>query len=158
MTLTEVFTEANIVDGLAATQKRESISELVQKICASGSLDAARAKGVMRTVMRREDLGTTGIGKGIAVPHGKHAGVKGVIGALGRSPGGVEFGALDGQPVHLIFLLISSPDAVAAHLETLKKITALLRDDEFCRFFLRARNKAELVELLGEADERLGSP
>ena len=155
MKLSAYFQKQHILADLAAATKRDAIKEMVQVLCDHGGVDPAEANGILRAVMRREDLGTTGIGKGMAVPHAKHAGVKGVIGALGLSRQGVEFDALDGQPVQLIFLIISAPDAVAAHLEALKKITALLRDQDFCTFFKRAKDLSELIELLDEAEERL---
>lgn len=155
MKLTEIFAEENVVPDVAATQKREVITELVNVLCESGAVAPSAAKGLVRALMRREELGTTGIGRGVAVPHAKHSGVKGVIGALGRSERGVEFDALDGQPVHLIFLLVSAPDAVEAHLEAMKKVTLLLRNGDFCTFMKRAKGRAELVELLAEADDRL---
>lgn len=155
MKLSAYFQKQHILADLAAATKRDAIKEMVQVLCDHGGVDPAEANGILRAVMRREDLGTTGIGKGMAVPHAKHAGVKGVIGALGLSRQGVEFDALDGQPVQLIFLIISAPDAVAAHLDALKKITALLRDQDFCNFLKRAKDQSELIELLDEAEERL---
>ena len=155
MKLCEIFVADNVVEDLGAASKAEVIRTLVQAMCNSGSLDAAEAKKVGVALSRREKLGSTGIGRGVAVPHAKQSGVKGVVGALGRSREGVDFDALDGQPVYLVFMLVSSPDAVELHLEALKKVTMLLRDDDFCTFFKRAKDKAELVELLGEAEERL---
>jgi len=151
----EIFLEQNVIADLAATEKREAIGELVNALSLSGVVSRASVKGLVRALMRREELGTTGIGRGLAVPHAKYSGVKGVVGALGRSRRGVEFEALDGQPVHLIFLLASAPDAVEAHLEAMKKLTTLLRDEDFCTFMKRAKGRAELVELLAEADDRL---
>lgn len=156
MKLSEVFTADHILPEITSTDKRGVISDLVQQLCACGALAEDQAEGVERAVMRREELGSTGIGKGIAVPHAKHAGVKGVVGAFGRSTQGVPFDALDGQPVHLVFLLISSPDKVEPHLQSLRKVTELVKDDDFCNFFRWAKDKDELAEILSEADERLG--
>lgn len=156
MRFSECFAPENIVADLTSTEKRDVIHDLVQQLCASGILAGDQAEGVERAVMRREELGSTGIGKGIAVPHAEHPGVKGVVGVLGCSTRGVQFDALDGQPVHLVFLLVSSPDSAEPHLAALRKVTVLVRDDDFCAFLQRAKNKEELVELLGEADERLG--
>ena len=155
MRLLEFFAEEHIAAELASTRKSDALEELVQKLCDSGCLRKSEVQDVLRALMRREELGTTGIGKGVAVPHAKHAGVRGVVGALGRSTKGVEFDALDGQPVYLIFLIVSSPDAVEPHLKALKKVTALLRDEDLCAFLKRAKDQAELTELLDEAEERL---
>ena len=127
MKLSEVFTEANILESVAATDKTGVIAEMIQVMADSGSLKPGAAKDVCMALLRREELGSTGIGKSMAVPHAKHHAVQGVVGALGRSAAGVDYDALDGQPVHLFFLLVSSPDAVAPHLAALKKVTALLR-------------------------------
>jgi len=155
MKLQDVFARENIVSGLASTQKGETIRELVGRLCETGSLDKGYAADVERALMRREELGSTGIGKGVAVPHAKHPGVKGVLGAFGRSLQGIAFESLDDRPVHLVFLLVSSPDAVEPHLAALRKVTTLLKDDDLCAFLQRARDGTELADLLREADERL---
>ena len=156
MKISEVFEKANIVAEMAAVQKDEAVRELIGRLCAAGSLAENLASKVEHAILRREELGSTGIGKGVGVPHAKCAGVKGVIGALGRSRKGVEFNALDGQPVYLVFLLLSSPDAVEPHLEALRKVTALVRDDDVCSFMRRAKDQAELADLLCEAEGRMG--
>ena len=155
MTLSEVFAGENIIPEMEATQKDAAIRELLQRLQSSGSLPKGQVSDIEHALLRREELGSTGIGKGIGVPHAKHAGVKGVVGALGRSTQGVEFAALDGQPVHLIFLLLSSPDAVEANLEALRKVTMLLKDDDIFAFMRRAKSRTELSELLRESEERL---
>ena len=155
MKLSEIVTEHRIIPESAAADKAQLLHEMVALLCDSGDLEQDQAKAVERALMRREELGTTGIGKGVAIPHAKHAGVNGTIGALARSSIGVPFEALDGQPVHLAFLLLSAPDAAEPHLQALKIITQLIRDDLFCTFIRRAKNRAELIELVREADERL---
>ena len=155
MKLSEVFGSENIVAEMTAVRKGEAIRELIRRLCATGRLAEDLASEVERAVMRREELGSTGIGKGVGVPHAKCIGVEGVIGALGRSTGGVEFDSLDGQAVHLIFLLVSSPDTVEPHLEALRKVTALLKDRDLCAFMRRAKDQGELADLLCEAEERL---
>ena len=108
-----------------------------------------------KAILRREELGSTGIGKGVAVPHAKVTGITGTVGALGRSRDGVSFNSLDGQPVQLIFLLISSPEEVEMHLRVLRKVTALIKDDDFCNFLKRAGDRDELADLLREAEDRV---
>jgi len=156
MKLSDIFPFDNIVPDLAGTQRDEVIRDLIRQLCASGSLTEYLASDAEHAILRREDLGSTGIGKGVAVPHAKHAGVKGVIGAFGRSVKGVEFDAIDGQPVHLVFLLLGSPDAVEPHIAALRKITTLLKDGDICIFMQRAKDRDELSALIGEADERMG--
>ena len=155
MKFSEVFQAKNIIAEVKATRKSDVIAELVQKMVDSGSLDADGAEDVVRALVRREELGSTGIGNGIAVPHAKRVDVDCVIGVLGRSREGVDFGALDGLPVHLFFMIVSSPDAVEPHLEALKKVTTVLRDLDFCAFLKRAKDEVELADLLVEAEDRL---
>jgi PTS system fructose-specific IIA component/PTS system nitrogen regulatory IIA component len=155
MKLSDFFALENIVADLAATRKEEAIQEMVRQLCASGALPKSQSAGVEKAILRREELGSTGIGKGVAVPHAKVVGVKGVIGAFGRSRQGVDFNSLDGQPVYLVFLLVSAPDTVEPHLEALRKITALLKDEDICSFLRRAATREDMAELLREADSRL---
>jgi PTS system fructose-specific IIA component/PTS system nitrogen regulatory IIA component len=108
--------------------------------------------------MSREDLGSTGIGKGVAVPHAKHESIQGLVASFGRSHKGIEFSALDGQPVHLVFLLLSSKDVSGQHLEALARVARLVRDDRFCRFLRDAGSQKDMADLLQEADAQLDSP
>jgi PTS system fructose-specific IIA component/PTS system nitrogen regulatory IIA component len=144
-----------ILDQLKATEKEVALGEMTQALVAAGRIDAESAPAVVEALMSREELGSTGIGKGVAVPHAKHESVRGLVGAFARSREGIEFAALDGQPVHLVFLLLSSKDTSGQHLEALAKVARLVRDDRFCRFLREAKDEKELAELLQEADARL---
>jgi len=146
------------VEDLAATEKEDVIKELVGRLVSTGELTKRSAAAVTKAIMEREALGSTGIGRGIAVPHAKHAAVKRVIGVLGCSKKGVNFAAIDGEPVFLVFLLISPPDQPGPHLKALEHISGVLRDENFSRFLKRARDKAELLSLLAEADEKFYRP
>ena len=105
--------------------------------------------------MGREDLGSTGIGKGVAVPHAKHDSVDGLVAAFGRSKKGIEFAALDGQPVQLVFLILSSKEHSGQHLGALARVARLVRDDRFCRFLREAKDAKDLVDLFAEADSQI---
>ena len=155
MKLQEVFGKKSIIPALSTTDKGSIIREMVTHLCSNGSLDTKDAKIVEAALLRREELGSTGIGKGVAVPHAKHPAVKGVVGVIGRSEEGIDFDALDGHPVHLVFLLVSSPEAVEPHLATLRKITMLLKEDDLCMFLQRTADSNELAALMSESDERL---
>ena len=155
MKLQDVFGKKNIIPALSTTDKGRIIREMVMHLCSHGGLDNKDAKGVEAALLRREELGSTGIGKGVAVPHAKHPAVNGVVGVIGRSEEGIDFDALDDNPVHLVFLLVSSPEVVEPHLATLRKITMLLKEDDLCMFLQRASDSKELAALMGEADERL---
>jgi len=150
-----VVPDAICID-LAAEEKRPAIREMVEALREAGSIASEDVEGVVRTIMKREEVGSTGIGKGVAVPHAKHPKVKRLIGTVARSVKGVEFNALDGQPVKLLFLLISPPDAAGTHIKALERIFTLLKNDDFCRFALRAEKAGDMMELLKEADQKIG--
>jgi PTS system fructose-specific IIA component/PTS system nitrogen regulatory IIA component len=102
--------------------------------------------------MKREELGSTGIGRGIAVPHTKHASVSQPVGTVGISRGGVDFQSLDGEKVQLFFLLISPPDRPGDHLRALENISKQLQDDTFCRFLKQSKTANDVRQILEEAD------
>ena len=143
------------VDDLEAVEKEDVIRELVGRLVTAGAIGPRSAKGIIQAIMDREALGSTGIGRGIAVPHAKHASVDRLVGCMGRSKTGVNFAAIDGEPVFLVFLLVSPLDQPGPHLKALEHISIVLRDENFSRFLRRARDKTELVSLLAEADEKL---
>ena len=142
-------------DQLKPKGKRDVLTEMVEALFGAGRIDKKSVPALVKALMSREELGSTGIGKGVAVPHAKHESVQGLIGAFGRSTSGVEFASLDGQPVHLVFLLLSSKDSSGRLLEALARVARLVRDERFCRFLGEAKDVSELAELLGEADARL---
>ena len=111
-----------------------------------------RVAGIVAAIMKREELGSTGIGRGVAVPHTKHASVERLVGTVGVSSEGVDFNSLDGDKVHLLFLLVSPPDRPGDHLRALENISRQLRDDTFCRFLKQARSAQDIRQLLDEAD------
>ena len=143
------------VDDLQAVDKAGAVKELVQKLVETSHLTEKQAKAATQAILDREALGSTGIGRGIAVPHAKHAAVKKIVGCLGRSKKGVAFAAIDGEPVYLVFLLLSPPDQPGQHLKALEHISVVLRDENFSKFLRRGKDKEDLVSLLAEADEKL---
>jgi PTS system fructose-specific IIA component/PTS system nitrogen regulatory IIA component len=109
-------------------------------------------ESIVRAILNREDLGSTGIGRGVAVPHTKHASVTDLVGAVGVSSEGVDFNSLDGERVHVFFLLISPPDRPGDHLRALENISRQLRNDTFCRFLKQSKTAEEIRQLLDEVD------
>jgi len=146
-----VSTEA-IRAELAAEDKESVIRELVQGLVNAGEIKEAEQESIFAAIMKREELGSTGIGRGVAVPHTKHPSVDRLVGAVGVSSSGVDFNSLDGEKVHLLFLLISPPDRPGDHLRALENISRQLRDDTFCRFLKQSKAAKDIVHLLDEAD------
>jgi mannitol/fructose-specific phosphotransferase system IIA component (Ntr-type) len=143
------------VEDLQAVDKAGVVQEMVAKLVSSRHLTEKQAKAVTQAIMDREALGSTGIGRGIAVPHAKQSSVKKIVGSLGRSKKGINFAAIDGEPVYLLFLLISPSDQPGPHLKALEHISVVLRDENFSKFLRRAKDQEEMISLLAEADEKL---
>lgn len=146
-----VKTAAIKVD-VAATTKEDVIRELVAALVAAGELKEGELENIVQAVMKREELGSTGIGRGIAVPHTKHSSVTNLVGTVGISRNGVEFQSLDGEKVHLFFMLISPPDRPRDHLRALENISKQLQDSTFCRFLKQSRTPEDIQQVLDEAD------
>ncbi|MEO0531977.1 MAG: PTS sugar transporter subunit IIA [Planctomycetota bacterium] len=137
---------------LEATDKEGAIREMVQALLDAGEIAQDQFDGIVQKVMDREELGSTGIGRGVAVPHTKHPSVEKLCGAVAVSEAGVEFASLDGDPVHLLFLLVSPPDRPGDHLRALENVSRQLRDDQFCRFLRQSKTSDDIWQLLEEAD------
>jgi len=137
---------------LEAEDKEGVIREMTQSLLAAGKIAQGELEGIVRAIMKREELGSTGIGRGVAVPHTKHASVNRLVGTVAVSQAGVDFDSLDGEKVQLFFLLISPPDRPGDHLRALENISRQLRNDTFCRFLKQAKSAEEIKQLLEEAD------
>ncbi len=137
---------------LTAEDKPGVIRELAEALQEAGKIAANEVDSIVKAVMKREELGSTGIGRGVAVPHTKHPSVDRLVGTVGVSPGGVDFDSLDGEKVQLFFLLISPPDRPGDHLRALENISRQLRDETFCRFLKKAKSAEDIRQLLDEAD------
>ena len=157
MKFSDFISIASIRADLAADEKPAAIRELVESLSASGAIKPADVDGIVAAIMKREELGSTGIGRGVAVPHTKHPSVEKLVGTVGVSVEGVDFNSLDGDKVQLFFLLISPPDRPGDHLRALENISRQLRDDTFCRFLKQARSANDIQLLLAEADSNLVS-
>ena len=150
-----VIPEAIIVD-LRATGKEDAIREIVRSLCQAGRLGEGDLDSVARAILGREELGSTGIGQGVAVPHTRHPTVNRLIGTVALSRRGVNFAALDGEPVDILFLLISPPNQPGDHLRALENISRHLKDERFVNFLRQAKDRENVIELLEEADQ--GTP
>lgn len=137
---------------LASETKEGVIAELVGALAESKAIDPEQQDSIVKAIMKREELGSTGIGRGVAVPHTKHPSVEKLVGTVGVSTEGIDFESLDGEKVQLVFLLVSPPDRPGDHLRALENITSQLRDDSLCRFLKQSKTTADIQQLLEEAD------
>jgi PTS system fructose-specific IIA component/PTS system nitrogen regulatory IIA component len=137
---------------MTAEDKPTAIKELVEGLARTGSISESEVPGIVAAIMKREELGSTGIGRGVAVPHTKHGSVERLVGTVGISVEGIDFNSLDGDKVHLLFLLVSPPDRPGDHLRALENISRQLRDENFCRYLKQARSVQDVQLLLDEAD------
>ena len=137
---------------LKADHKEGTIREMAAALVKAGEVSEGDLEGIVQAILKREELGSTGIGRGIAVPHTKHPSVDKLVGTVAVSHQGVDFNSLDGEKVQLFILLISPPDRPGDHLRALENISRQLRDDNFCKFLKKSKTAAEIRQLLEEAD------
>lgn len=152
MKLSQIISKDTIVYDLKSADKKGAIRELVAQLKEAGRITADQEEKVYKEVMKREALGTTGIGNHGAVPHAKVENLKEMIGAFGRSSGGINFNSLDNEDVHAVFLVISPASEVQNHLKALKKISELIKHEHFCRFVRESGSFDVLKDLLEEFD------
>lgn len=142
-----------VAPALAGTTKAEVVRELAEHLARHHR--EIRLDRLVEVLWEREKLGSTAIGDGIAIPHGKLPGIKGVLGAFARHPAGVDFDSLDGMPTQLFFLLVAPEDSVGQHLKALARVSRLLKDVGFRQQLITASDRAELFRLIREQDEKL---
>ena len=146
-----VSTEA-IKAELDASDKEGVIREMTRALLEAGKIPEQELEGIVKAILKREELGSTGIGRGVAVPHTKHHSVDRLVGTVAVSSEGIDFNSLDGERVQLFFLLVSPPDRPGDHLRALENISRQLRDDTFCKFLKQAKSPEDIRQLLDEAD------
>ncbi|MFY9254914.1 MAG: PTS sugar transporter subunit IIA [Fuerstiella sp.] len=152
MKLTDFVVKSAIVPDLKATSKEDVIREMVASLKNSGNIKAEDENAVVEAILKREELGSTGIGNGVAVPHTKHPSADQLVATVAISRGGVDFSSLDGESVFILFLLVSPPDRPGDHLRGLENISRHLRSQDFCNFLKQSKTTADIWELLTEAD------
>lgn len=137
---------------LEVDSKEAVINDMVESLKQAGSISGDEQSSIVSAILTREELGSTGIGNGVAVPHTKHPSVDNLICTVALSREGVDFASLDGEPVYIFFLLVSPPDKPGDHLRALETISRHLRSSNFCNFLRQSKTAADVVELLQEAD------
>lgn len=151
MRLADVLSKENIIVDLKARRKSDVLDEMVAEISRAGSMDREK---VLSALMEREKLGTTGIGHGVAIPHGKIRGIADIRVFFGRSRAGVDFDSMDKMPVHLIFLIIAPENSASAHLKILASISHLLKNMDFRETLMKAESGPEIYRAIMDADRR----
>jgi len=152
MKLREFVVVEAIIPALKSTDRDSAIRELIDALIAAGAAPKALRDDLVKLILDREKHGSTGFGKGVAVPHVKHEKLKKMSAAIGVSAQGVDFNALDKAPVYSIVLLLSPKDKPNEHLHAMEKIFSNLQEDTFRRFLRQATTLEDIKDLLDEAD------
>ena len=152
MKITDILDEGSVIQDLRSTSKKGILEELSNVLVERGKLPD-RDK-VVEVLLEREKLGSTGIGDGIAIPHGKMKGIKGLVTSFGRSIKGVNFESIDNKPTHLFFLLVAPENSAGIHLKALARISRLLKDSGFRIRLMEASDRQDLFRIIAEEDEK----
>jgi len=142
-----------IIPELKAKDRDGVIAELVLALDKANQLGKNNSEDIIKAIIKRENEASTGMGKGVAVPHVKHSAVKDVIATVGRSSGGIDFDSLDKQPVYSVILLISPADNPDKHLQAMESIFRHLQREKFRKFLRQSQTSEEIEDLFREADE-----
>ncbi len=154
MKLTDLVVHDAIIADLQAKERDDAIQELVDALVDAGAAPKKLRADLVDQILAREKNGSTGFGKGVAVPHVKHDDLKQMSAAIGVSQAGVEFNALDKQPVYSIVLLLSPKSKPDEHLQAMETVFSNLQKDKFRSFLRQATTREAVVELLDEADNK----
>ncbi len=142
-----------LVGELKATERDGAIVELVSAIEKAGKVSGEDSKKLAKAVIKRENEASTGMGKGIAIPHVKHAAVNEIIATVGHSTPGIDFSALDKKPVYTVILLLSPINDPDKHLRAMEKIFKHLQNERFRKFLRQSDTPDKIEDLLREVDE-----
>jgi len=141
-----------IIPGLSSNNKDGALRELVRVLAqVERQVDEDR---MMEILLERESLGSTGIGEGVAIPHGKSKDVKKLLASFGRSLPGLDFQSMDGKPAHLFFLLVAPENSAGIHLRALARISRLMKDQVFRKRLMEVSSAEEIYALFSEEDEK----
>ncbi|NLE65732.1 MAG: PTS sugar transporter subunit IIA [Elusimicrobia bacterium] len=145
-----------VIADLKASTKQELIEEMVSCMVDAGAFEKKHKVKIIDVLMAREALGSTAIGQGIAIPHGKTDCVDKLVAGIGVSKKGIDFDALDGDPAYIFFLLAAPLDSAGPHLKALARVSRLLKDKYFRESLKAAKTKKEILELISREDSQLG--
>ena len=152
MKITDFLAAARIIPDLKGRDKRAVLKEMADCLASQyRSLDAGK---LFDTLLEREQINSTAIGEGVAIPHGKAPGIRKVSGIFARSVQGVNFDSLDGGPTHLFFVLVAPEDSAADHLKALARISRLLKDGSFRVRLMEGKTQEEIFSVIVEEDSK----
>ena len=152
MRIMEFLCKRGITANMKAANKEEAIKELVNLLIDAGEVEKKDRNKLLDLLMAREELGSTAIGQNVGIPHAKSDCVKRMVAVLGISQKGVEFNSLDGEPVHIFFLLVAPRDSAGPHLKALAKISRLLKDKYTRESLKHSKDEKTIINILNRED------
>src|SRR3954464_7002860 len=152
MKIVDLIKRDMVVPALVATEKRDILEELAHYM--AGRHPRIDRATLSRVLIEREQLASTAIGEGVAIPHGKLPSVGEIVACLGRAPGGVDFDSMDGQPTFLFFVLVAPENSTGAHLKALARISRVFKDADFRRRLLAAEDAEAMYHVVAEEDSK----
>lgn len=153
MRMSDFVVREAISPDLRANSKEGVIREMVENLRAAGYFKSGEPEDIVKAILKRELLGSTGIGRGVAIPHTKHMSVDRLVGTVAVSHNGVPFESLDGEPVHVFVMLVSPQDRPGDHLRALENVSRCLRDDSFVRSLRQSTSRESIWGLLDDQDQ-----
>ena len=154
MKISEILAESHVIPLLDAEDKHVALAQMVDCICAGSNGFSRDASEVLQALLERERLGSTGVGEGVAIPHAKIDGLSNLVACLARAPSGVEFDAIDKEPVRLIFALLVPENSAGAHLKALARISRLLKNGPFRSRVLEYTEQQQIYQAVVEEDNK----
>jgi len=151
MKIVEFLQASAVIDDLAGTAAQPVLAQLAKPLALAHGVSAQR---LLETLLEREKLGSTGIGDGVAIPHGKVPGLPAIMASFGRSRAGVDFRAIDGKPTYLFFTLFAPENSAGAHLKALARISRIFKNATFRESILKAADAAEIFRLIEAEDAK----
>lgn len=155
MKIAELLTSKTIIMNLKAKEKELILDEMLEQLIKAKKLDRKDKARIKRNLLEREAMGSTGIGYGIAIPHTKDKRVKKIICCCAISRKGVDFDSLDGEPVYILFMLLSPSNATGLHLKTLARISRLLKDRLFRQALLNCKTANDVLKVIKKEEEKI---
>ena len=153
MQLDEFLSPEQVCLSLESAERDEAVREILDQLVDANKLEAEEVQPILRAIVQRETLGTTAIGRGVAVPHARMDEMNETVIGVGLSEGGVEFHALDGEPVRAVFLVLGGSENAREYIDVMKSISEMIQTEDFRRFLWRAEDGEEVVDLMDEMAE-----